>query len=41
MYLVSVIKVAGGETDQDAYCQELGKYVPSLISLGVFRDPER
>ena len=37
-YLVSVIKVIGGETDQDVYCQELGKYVPHLISLGAFSD---
>ena len=33
-YLVSVIKVIGGETDQDVYCQELGKYVPHFNILG-------
>ena len=36
--LVSVIKVIGGETDQDIYCQAFGKYVLHLISLGAFSD---
>lgn len=39
--LVSVMKVTCGETDQDVNCQELGKNIPHLISLGAFRDPER
>ena len=33
-YLVSVIKIIGGETDQDIYCQELGEYVPHFNILG-------
>ena len=40
-YLVSAIKVIGSETDQDVYCQELGKNIPHLKSLGAFRDPDR